>query len=158
MGRRRSIPTAEERTPPRFTLWREVLVAYAAPALTAGAGGLVSGQQDLAVAALTSIAGTSALVAALTGARLQHSGIRPRWAASLPKAVLAAGAGLVAAAVAAGAAHLALKGLAVWPAPLLSGTPWPGRLPLDLPLSAALAATITTWRWRGATPVPRVTH
>ncbi|MFD3809072.1 hypothetical protein ACFWSF_37435 [Streptomyces sp. NPDC058611] len=155
MGTRRSVPIAGERPPPRFVLWREVLVAYAAPALTAGAGGLVSGRHDLAVAALTSIAGTSALVAALTGARLRRTGIRPRRSASLPKPVLAAGAGLMAAAVAAGVAHLAVEGLAAWPLPtpfpFPSGSPWPERLRLDLPLSAALAAAITTWRWRGAT-------
>ncbi|MFD3677789.1 hypothetical protein [Streptomyces sp. NPDC058613] len=151
MGTRRNTANVEERPPARFVLWREVLVAYAAPALTAGAGGLASGRQDLTVAALTSIAGTSALVAALTGARLRRAGIRPRRAASLPKAVLAAGAGLMAAAVAAGAAHLAVRGLTVWPAPFPSGSPWPGRLRLDVPLSAALAAAITTWRWRGAT-------
>lgn len=155
MGTRRSVPIVEDRPPPRFVLWREVLVAYAAPALTAGAGGLASGQQDLTVAALTSIAGTSALVAALTGARLRRAGIRPRRAASLPKVVLAAGAALMAAAVAAGVAHLAVKGLTVWPAPFPSAAPWPERLPLDLPLSAALAAAITTWRWRGATRIAR---
>lgn len=154
MGTRRSVPIAGERPPPRFVLWREVLVAYAAPALTAGAGGLVSGRQDLAVAALTSIAGTSALVAALTGARLRRTGLGSRRPVSLPKPVLAAGAGLLAAAVAAGAAHLAVEGLAAWPLPapfaFPPGSPWPERLRLDLPLSAALAAAIITWRWRGA--------
>lgn len=164
MGTRRSVPITE-RPPPRFVLWREVLVAYAAPALTAGAGGVVSGKRDLAVAALTSIAGTSALVAALTGARLRRTGDRPRRSASLPRPVLAAGAGLPAAVVAALVAHLAVEGLAAWPLhapfsfpfslpfslPFPAGSPWPERLRLDLPLSAALAATITTWRWHGAT-------
>ncbi|MFD3327391.1 hypothetical protein [Streptomyces sp. NPDC058701] len=109
MDTRRSVPITE-RPSPRFVLWREVLVAYAAPALSAGVGGLVSGRDDLAVAALTSIAGTSALVAALTGARLRRTGARPRRSASVPKPVLAAGAGLMAAVGGAVVAHLAIEG------------------------------------------------
>ncbi|MFI5618021.1 hypothetical protein [Streptomyces sp. NPDC051567] len=150
MGRRTSGRTTRDRAPARFVLWREVLVAYASPALTAGAGGLATGRHDLTVAAFTSIAGTSAAVAALTGARLRRTGGRPRRAASLPKAVRAAGAGLVAAALAAGVALLAVRGLPVWPGP--PGGPWPGRLGLDLPLSAALAATLITWRHSGTGP------
>ncbi|MET3987145.1 hypothetical protein [Streptomyces sp. PvR034] len=133
-------------------LWPDVLIAYAAPALSAGAGGLLTGRSDLTVAALTSIAGTSALVAALTGSRLRRRGIRAPRAVALPKAVRAVGAGLVGAALAAAVAHLAVRGLGAWPAPFPSGSAWPGRLRLDLPLSAALAATITTWRWYGAQP------
>ncbi|MFG2622517.1 hypothetical protein ACGFXC_33375 [Streptomyces sp. NPDC048507] len=149
---------------PGPALRREVLVAYAAPALTAGAGGLLSGRPELAVAALTSIAGTSALVTALAGIRLRRRGNRGRLPrpAVPARAVRAVGAGLAAAAVAAVVAHLAVAGLTTWPGPPgplpwgdrgdggASLATWPGRLRLDLPLSAALAAALTTWRWHGA--------
>ena len=134
--------------PPRFTLWREVLMAYLAPALTAGAGGLATAQPDLTIAACTSIAGTSAVVAILTGSWLQRRGTRGAWLTAPPRIVPT-----VAFAVAAAAAG----GLVAW---LVTGwTPgevagrhgsWPDRLRLDLPLSSALAAGIITWRWRGA--------
>ncbi|MFD7031678.1 hypothetical protein ACFWAR_27000 [Streptomyces sp. NPDC059917] len=133
-------------------LWPDVLIAYVAPALSAGAGGLLTGRSDLTVAALTSIAGTSALVAALAGIRLRRRGVRAPRAAAPSKALRALGAGLVGAALGAAAAHLAVRGLDAWPAPFPSGSAWPGRLRLDLPLSAALAAAITTWRWYGARP------
>ncbi len=150
---RRNAKTAGPGAPP-FTLWREVAVAYLAPALMAGAGGLASGQPQLTVAACTSIAGTSALVALLIGAWLQRRRHQPRrWTLSLPRAVLAAVLGLGAAAVA---------GLLGWLAggwlPAHTSLPdpqWLDRLRLDLPISAALAATIVGWRWRGATATGR---
>ncbi|OKH92340.1 hypothetical protein AB852_25880 [Streptomyces uncialis] len=131
-----------------FVLWREVLVAYLAPALTAGAGGVAGGQAGLAVAAVTSIAGTSAVVALLIGTWLQRrEGPRP-WTVALPRVVLAA-------LLAVGAAVIA--GLVGWFAsrwlPAHTGVPdtrWLTRLRLDLPVSAALAATVVSWRWRGA--------
>ncbi|MCM2387179.1 hypothetical protein [Streptomyces albipurpureus] len=129
-----------------FTLWREVLVAYLAPALMAGAGGIAGGQGELTVAAVTSIAGTSAVVALLIGTWLQR---RPRpWTTALPRVALAA-------LLAVGAA--AFAGIVGWFAshwlPAHTGvpdTPWLTRLRLDLPMSAALAASIVSWRWRGA--------
>ncbi|MER5349246.1 hypothetical protein ABT093_02780 [Kitasatospora sp. NPDC002551] len=147
-------PTAPDTTPdtaapPRFVLWREVLVAYAAPALMAGIGGFATGQSELRIAALTTIAGTSALVAALVGARHRR---RPAdsWAARGPVPLLALGFGLGSAALAfavgsAGAAWLPHL-------PALADSPWPGRLRFDLPVSAAIAATMTTWRWRASLP------
>ncbi|MFJ7205097.1 hypothetical protein ACIQWR_16330 [Streptomyces sp. NPDC098789] len=92
MRDRRSLTTATPATP---ALWPDVLIAYAAPALSAGAGGLLTGRPDLTVAALTSIAGTSALVAALTGSRLRRRGVRAPRAVAPPKAVRAVAAGLV---------------------------------------------------------------
>ncbi|MFI7353776.1 hypothetical protein ACIBTP_07485 [Streptomyces avidinii] len=132
-----------------FTLWREVLTAYAAPALTAGAAGLVTGQQDLAVAACTSIAGTSAVVAFLVGTWLRHGGRPRRWTVTAPRGVLTAA--LVIAAV--GTAALLGWFTAQWipahtPVP---AAPWLERLRMDLPVSAALATTIVTLRWRSAT-------
>ncbi|WP_329012478.1 hypothetical protein [Streptomyces sp. NBC_00690] len=138
----------DSRTARPFTLWREVLVAYFAPALMAGAGGVASGQAGLTVAAVTSIAGTSALVTLLIGTWLQRrKGPRP-WTANLPRVVLVA-------LLAVGAATVA--GLVGWFAsqwlPAHTGAPdapWLTRLRLDLPISAALAASVVSWRWHGA--------
>ncbi|WUO86314.1 hypothetical protein OG386_04470 [Streptomyces sp. NBC_00273] len=139
--------------PPRpFTLWREVLTAYAAPALTAGAAGVVTGQRELAVAACTSIAGTSAVVAFLVGTWLRHGGRPRRWTLTAPRGVLTAV--LVITAVA--AAALLGWSTARW---LPAHTPFPAtgwleRLRVDLPVSAALATTIVTLRWRSTTTAP----
>ncbi|MCX4808205.1 hypothetical protein OG594_42590 [Streptomyces sp. NBC_01214] len=142
--------------PPRptrpFTLWREVLTAYAAPALTAGAAGAVTGQRDLAVASCTSIAGTSAVVAFLIGTWLRHGGRPRRWTLAAPRGVLTA----VLVITAVGAAALLGWFTAQWlpahtPVP---STPWLERLRVDLPVSAALATTIVTLRWRSTTTAP----
>ncbi|OIK25474.1 hypothetical protein [Streptomyces malaysiense] len=134
--------------PPPFVLWREVLTAYAMPAVTAGLGGVVAHQPQLAVAAPTTIGGTSAVVAAALGAVLRRR-VRSR-PTRTPRALAAAGTGLAAAALA------LLPGLAAahWLplVPVLGDSPWPRRLPIDLPVSSAIAATITTWRWRGSRP------
>lgn len=136
----------------RFTLWREVVVAYVAPTLIAGIGGLVSGQASLLVSAFTSIGISSAVVAALIGAWLQRRGLRHAWLRSRPRLVAIAS-------VAIGAALLG--GLAGWLVNVGASTwlgahqwPWPDDLGIDLPVSAAIAATIITWRWRGAQQTP----
>ncbi|WP_405132852.1 hypothetical protein [Nocardia sp. NBC_01388] len=136
----------EAMAPPRFRLRREALFAYVAPALCAGIGGIATGQKDLVVAALTSIAGTSALVAALTGAWLQRNGSRRRWLLRVPRIGLVAG--LTAAAVLL-AESIAWSATQSWP--LL-----PDRIRIDFPIAAALAAIITTWRWRAA-QAPKLT-
>ncbi|WP_327381033.1 hypothetical protein [Streptomyces sp. NBC_01207] len=145
-------PSRPPRPPRPFTLWREVLTAYAAPALTAGAAGVVTGQRELAVAACTSIAGTSAVVAFLVGTWLRHGGRPRRWTLTAPRGVLTAA--LVISAVAAAA----LLGwfTAQWlPAHTpFPATPWLERLRVDLPVSAALATTIVTLRWRSTTTAP----
>ncbi|GAA1231207.1 hypothetical protein GCM10009665_21950 [Kitasatospora nipponensis] len=139
----------------RFVLWREVLVAYLMPAAMAGAGGLATGRSELLIAALTTIAGTSAVVAALVGARLRR---RPdhSWTVRVPRVLLAAGLGVGAAALALGAGWAGARWLPRVPA--LAGSPWPGRLQLDLPISAAIAATVIAWRWRGTRPPRRPQH
>ncbi|WP_239517911.1 hypothetical protein [Streptomyces sp. ICC1] len=136
--------------PPRpFALWREVLTAYAAPALTAGAAGALTGQRDLVVAACTSIAGTSAVVAFLVGAWLRHGGQPRRWTVSTPRIALTA----VLVITVAGAAALLGWCTTQWlPAHTpMPATPWLERLRIDLPVSAALATTIVTLRWRTTT-------
>ncbi|MFD6892163.1 hypothetical protein [Streptomyces sp. NPDC059957] len=133
-----------------FTLRREVLAAYAAPALMAGTAGLVNGQRDLAAAACTSIAGTSAVVAFLVGAWLRRGGRPRRWTVTTPRLALAAALVITTA----GAAALLGWFTAQWvpahtPVP---AAPWLERLRIDLPVSAALATTIVTLRWRATTP------
>lgn len=132
----------------RFILWREVLVAYVAPTLIAGAGGLVSGQASLLVAAFTSIGISSAVVAALIGTWLRRRGLRHAWLRSGPRLVVMAW-------VAIGAALLG--GLAGWLVNLVASAwlgphpwPWPDNLGVNLPVSAAIAAAIITCRWHAA--------
>ncbi|MFE4392893.1 MULTISPECIES: hypothetical protein [Streptomycetaceae] len=141
--------------PPPFILWREVLLAYAMPAAMAGAGGAVTGQPQLVAAALTTIGGTSALVAAALGTALRRRPVRTR-PARTPRALAAAALGL------AGAALGLAVGLAAahWlpQVPRLAASPWPHRLPVDLPVSSAIAATITTWHWRGSRPARTAQH
>ncbi|MRH88368.1 hypothetical protein GFY24_13090 [Nocardia sp. SYP-A9097] len=122
--------------PYRFVVWREVLFAYLAPAVCAGASGLVTGQPDLLRAAPTSIAGTSAFVALLLGIWLRHKGIRPRSPSPIRSAVLAAGSGIGAAALAALTAQI-----------LTATTELPERIRIDFPIAAALAGAVITWRW-----------
>ena len=131
-----------------FTLWQEVAVAYAAPALSAGVGGVITGQNGLVVAAFTSIGLTSAAVAALVGGWLQRAGARRRFSTSLPRGVLTVGMGVFAAAVAAAVGWFAGGWLPAHT--VLADATWLDQLRLNLPLSAALAASIVTWRWRGS--------
>ncbi|MFF1415535.1 hypothetical protein ACFVX6_38180 [Streptomyces sp. NPDC058289] len=133
-----------------FTLWREVLTAYAAPALMAGTAGLVNGQRDLAVAACTSIAGTSAVVAFLVGAWLRRGGRPRRWTVTTPRFALTAALVVTASSAAALLGWFTAQWVpAHTPVP---ATPWLERLRIDLPVSAALATTIVTLRWRATTP------
>ncbi|GAA3115333.1 hypothetical protein [Streptosporangium carneum] len=132
-----------------FTLWKEVAVAYLSPALTAGLGGLLSGQPELTMAAFTSIGATSAMVAAVIGAWLHRRGRPRRWTTSVPRPVLTVGFGVVAAVIAGVAGWFASSWL-----PSHTSVPdawWLKRLQIDLPLSVGLAATIVTWRWRSKT-------
>ncbi|MGW6979905.1 hypothetical protein ACWGE1_10715 [Streptomyces sp. NPDC054932] len=140
-------------TPRPFVLWREVLTAYAAPALMAGTAGVVTGRRDLAVAACTSIAGTSALVALLVGARLRRIG-QPR-----PGATAVPGAATIVLLVIAVTGAAAVLGwfAAQWlPAhTAIPATARLERLRVDLPVSAALATTIVALRRRSTTVAPR---
>jgi len=143
---KRRASVADRRAARPFTLWREVLVAYLAPALMAGAGGVASGQAGLTLAAFTSIAGTSAVVALLIGSWLQRrAGSRP-WTTALPRilvaAILAVGAAVIAGLVGWLASHWLPDHTSV------VDTAWLARLQFDLPISAAVAAVIVSWRWR----------
>ncbi|MFF4578802.1 hypothetical protein [Streptomyces sp. NPDC001389] len=135
--------------PPSPALWREVLAAYAMPAVTAGAGGAVTGQPALAMAAFTTIGGTSALVAAALGAGLRRRPVRTR-PVRARRALTATAAGLAAAALGLTAGLAAARWLPQVPG--LADSPWPRRLPVDMPVSAAVAAALTTWRLLGGRP------
>ncbi len=146
--------TDRSRSAPRaFILWREVLTAYAAPALMAGTAGVVTGQRDLAVAACTSIAGVSAVVAFLVGTWLRRGGQPRRWTTAVPRVALTAALAVTTT----GAAALLGWFTAQWlPAhTLIPSSPWLERLRIDLPVSAALATTIVTLRWRSTTTAAR---
>ncbi|BAW07966.1 conserved hypothetical protein [Nocardia seriolae] len=122
-------------------LWREVLVAYLAPAVSAGLGGLLTGRTELVWAALTSIGGTSAIVALLLGSWLRSRADRWPRLRRLPPPALAAGFGLAAAALGELLAQL-----------LCRAAGFPDRLRIDVPIAAAVAAAIIVWRWRALTP------
>ena len=146
--------TDRSRSAPRaFILWREVLTAYAAPALMAGTAGVVTGQRDLAVAACTSIAGVSAVVAFLVGTWLRRGGQPRRWTTAVPRVALTAALAVTTT----GAAALLGWFTAQWlPAhTLIPSSPWLERLRIDLPVSAALATTIVSLRWRSTTTASR---
>jgi hypothetical protein len=132
----------------RFVLWREVAISYVAPTLIAGAGGLISGRANLLVSAFTSIGISSAAVAALTGFWLQRQGLRHPWLTSGPRIVAIARMAITAAILGGLAGWLINLGASPW-----LGThqwPWPDDLGINLPVSATIAATIITWRWRDA--------
>jgi MFS family permease len=135
-----------------FTLWREVLVAYVAPTLIAGVGGLVSGQASLLVSSFTSIGISSAVAAALIGAWLQRRGLRHAWLRSGPQLVAIATVAIGAALLGSLAGWLINVGASAWLG--AHQWPWPGDLGIDLPVSATIAATIVTWRWRRAQQAP----
>jgi hypothetical protein len=129
-------------------LWREVAMAYVAPALIAGVGGLVSGQASLLVSAFTSIGISSAVVAALTGSWLRWRGLRHPWLRSGPRLVAIARIAITAAMLGGLVGWLVNLGASLWFG--AHPWPWPGDFGINLPVAATIAATIITWRWRGA--------
>ncbi|MFE2140730.1 hypothetical protein ACFXA3_03060 [Streptomyces sp. NPDC059456] len=138
--------------PPPFVLWRDVLTAYAMPAVMAGLGGAVTRQPQLVVAALTTIGGTSALVTAALGAALRRRPVRTR----IPRGLAAVATGLAATGLGLVAGLAAARWLPQVPG--LADSPWPRRLPLDLSVSSAIAATVTTWRGRAGRPARAPEH
>jgi len=131
-----------------FALWRELIPAYLAPAIMAGIGGLVTADQVLQFRSLTTIGGTSLLVALFIGLWLKSRGSRKRWIAAAPRVVV----------VGAFALAGALFGLfAAWGTTTLLDllNPnhhwiWVDLIKLDFPLSGAIACTTMSWRWRAS--------
>ncbi|MGD8190707.1 hypothetical protein ACQCN2_12075 [Brevibacillus ginsengisoli] len=129
-----------------FVLWPEVVMSYVSPAIMAGIGGLITADRNLQIAALTTIGGSSALVAWMLGLWLRSRGRRKRWLIATPHLVVVGMFAL---------AGVLLGLLAAWmtsglvdiidPAHHLS---WVDRVWTDFPLSATIACTMVTWHWR----------
>ncbi|MCY9693329.1 hypothetical protein [Paenibacillus alginolyticus] len=129
-----------------FVLWREVIMAYVSPAIMAGIGGLITADKGLQLAALTTIGGTSALIALMLGLWLRIRGGRKRWLVAAPHlvvvwlfALMGAMLGLCAA-----WATTNLLGIII----PIDNLVWIDRIWIDFPLSGVIASTIVTWRWR----------
>ena len=123
-------------------------MSYVAPTLIVGVGGLVSGRASLLVSAFTSIGISSAVVAALTGAWLQRQGLHHPRLKSGPRLVAITRIASTAALLAGLVGWLVNLGASLWFG--AHQWPWPDDLGINLPLSATIAATIITWRWRSA--------
>lgn len=129
-----------------FVLWREVVMAYVSPTIMAGIGGLITADKGLQLAALTTIGGTSALIALMLGLWLRIRGGRKRWLVAAPHSVVVGLFALMG----------AMLGLcAAWATSNLLGIiipidnlAWVDRVWIDFPLSGVIASTIVTWRWR----------
>ncbi|WP_342415083.1 hypothetical protein NST83_17415 [Paenibacillus sp. FSL R10-2782] len=129
-----------------FVLWREVVMAYVAPAIMAGIGGLVSNDKGLQIGALTTIGGTSALVALILGLWLCSRGGSKQWIISAPRLVVVGMFALAGALLGLFAAWVTsdLLGIII-PRDYLT---WVDRVWIDFPLSGLIASTIVIWRWR----------
>ncbi len=143
-------PVADRRGARPFILWREVLVAYLAPCADGGCGRSrirPIGPHDGGIYVHRGHVGSGGVADRLLAAASRES--RP-WTTALPRI-------MVAAILAVGAAVIA--GLVGWfasrwlPAHTsVVDTAWLARLQLDLPISAAVAAVIVSWRWRRQNP------
>lgn len=132
----------------KFVLWREVVMAYVSPALMAGIGGLITGDRGLQLGALTTIGGTSALIAWMLGLWLRRRGgpMDQTWMLRVPHFFVVVIFGL-------GGGMLGL--VAAWTiSDCLSSNitigqiNWVHRIWIDFPLSGLIASTIVMWRWR----------
>lgn len=131
-----------------FVLWREVLMAYVSPAVMAGIGGLITGDKSLQIAALTTIGGTSALIAWLLGLWLRKRGRSIRWVVGPPRLLVVVMFAIICASLGFYAAWVTNK---VPDTVRLSDySIWFDRIWIDFPLSGTIASTIITWRWRKA--------
>lgn len=129
-----------------FVLWREVAMAYAAPAIMAGIGGLATADRSLQIGALTTIGGGSALMALLIGLLLRSRVGHIRWVIGAPHLVVVgvfalAGSsfGLYAAWVTSGLLEIMIPS---------NHLAWFDRIWIDFPVSGFIVGTIVTWRWR----------
>ena len=131
-----------------FVLWREVLMAYVSPAVMAGIGGLITGDRSLQIAALTTIGGTSALIAWLLGLWLRKRGRSKRWVVGPPRLLVVIMFAIICASLGFFAAWVTNR------VPDMVGLSdyslWFDRVWIDFPLSGTIASTIMTWRWRRA--------
>ncbi|GKU78813.1 hypothetical protein [Paenibacillus sp. L3-i20] len=128
-----------------FVLWREVLMGYAAPAIMASIGGLIIGDKELQLAALTTIGGTSAFIAWMLGLWLIKRGIHKKWIVRAPHLLIVGMFALV---------GNSFGLLLAWMTSDVVGTifavdhlTWVDRVWIDFPTSGLIASTIVTWRW-----------
>ncbi|BAU26048.1 hypothetical protein DFP93_12028 [Aneurinibacillus soli] len=129
-----------------FVLWREVVTAYAAPAIMAGIGGLITADKGLQIGALTTIGGSSALVAWMIGLWLRSRGGHKQWITSAPRLIVVGMFALTGALFGLFAAWVTSGLLEIFnPSNHLA---WFSRVWTDFPLSATIASTTVTWRWR----------
>lgn len=138
---------SSRRTKPS-ALWRDIMIAYAAPALMAGVGGMVVGDQILFIAAFTSIGGTSAVTAWIIGRWLQDWGLHTQWlnrshllVIATVFAILGLAIGLLTACVVTELSRYVFS----------QELAWLDRLWIDFPLSVTIAGTTTVCRWYKAT-------
>lgn len=129
-----------------FVLWREVVMAYASPAIMAGIGGLVTADKGLQIGALTTIGGASAFIALMLGLWLRSRGGHKRWIICTPHLVVVGMFALMGAAFGLFAAWTTsnLLGIII----PMDNLTWVDRVWIDFPLSGVIASTIVTWRWR----------
>ncbi|WP_237899140.1 hypothetical protein [Brevibacillus brevis] len=131
-----------------FVLWREVIMAYLSPAIMASIGGWITADNGLQIGAFTTIGGTSAFIAALLGRWLQSRGVHKSWVTRTPHFALVAVMGMTMAVIGLLAAWLTTELLVIFaPGEALA---WLGRVWIDFPLSAIIASTLITWRWRSS--------
>ncbi|OMD50219.1 hypothetical protein BSK51_17065 [Paenibacillus odorifer] len=129
-----------------FVLWREVVMAYAAPAIMAGIGGLVTSDRGLQIGALTTIGTASALMALMIGLLLRSRVGHLGWVIGAPHLVVVGVFALAGSSFGLFAAW-ATSGLLEIMIPS-NDLAWVGRVWTDFPLSGFIASTIVTWRWR----------
>lgn len=139
------IEKVNDMKPHPYVLWREMLVAYAAPAAMAGIDGIVSGDRSLFIAALTSIGGTSAFTAWILGYWLQKRSVHLRGLYKSKLVIVAIAfalfgclTGIVVVVVVFG-----MLGLVYTPEQLS----WLNRIWVDIPLSTTIACISTACRW-----------
>jgi len=129
-----------------FVLWREVVMAYVAPAIMASVGGLVTADRGLQIGALTTIGGASALMALIMGLLLRSRLGHIRWVIGAPHLVVVGVFAWVGSSFGLCAAWVTSVLLEIrFPSNHLA---WVGRVWIDFPLSGFIASTIVTWRWR----------
>ncbi|MCU6707916.1 hypothetical protein M6D81_04250 [Paenibacillus sp. J5C_2022] len=131
-----------------FVLWREVLMAYVSPAVMAGIGGLITGDRSLQFAALTTIGGTSALIAWLLGLWLRKRGRSKRWVVRPPRLLVVVMFVIICASLGFYAAWVTNNVLDM--IGFSDYSLWFDRVWIEFPLSATIASMSTTWRWRKA--------
>ncbi|MCR8645409.1 hypothetical protein NV379_22485 [Paenibacillus sp. N1-5-1-14] len=130
-----------------FILWRELIPAYLGPTIMAGIGGFITADKVLQIRALTTIGGSSLLIALFMGLWLLSRRPRKQWFVRAPRL-------LVTLAFTISGALFGL--LTAWGLETLlpfflpnNHYLWLSKVQFDFPLSSAIACATMSWRWRG---------